>query len=117
MFTRLATKLLGFRRRISMLIGYTGGESLEQIHFSEQVKEVLMQPYSLWHLEEEDAGIWGDEGTLRNLPVELKERPTFFVEGLPFYRRPYLYGCTKKMGIHPSQPLTIADLLDIGFGR
>ena len=115
MFTRLATKLLGFRRRISMLIGYTGGESLEQIHFSDQVKEVLMQPYSLWHLEEEDAGIWGDEGTLRNLPVELKERPTFFVEGLPFYRRPYLYGCTKKMGIHPSQPLTIADLLDIGF--
>ncbi len=31
MFTRLTTKLIGFRRRISMLTGYTGGESLQQL--------------------------------------------------------------------------------------
>ena len=28
MFTRLTTKLIGFRRRITTLIGYTGGKSL-----------------------------------------------------------------------------------------
>lgn len=31
MFTRLATRLIGFHRRIESLIGYTGGESLEQL--------------------------------------------------------------------------------------
>ena len=34
MFTRFVTKLLGFRRRIGRLLGYTGGESLEQIVLS-----------------------------------------------------------------------------------
>ncbi len=31
MFTRFVTKLISFRRRIGTLLGYTGGESIEQI--------------------------------------------------------------------------------------
>ena len=115
MFTRLTTKLIGFRRRIATLIGYTGGESLEQISFSMQIKDLTIQPYSLWKLQEDRVGIWGDKEILRNLPDKLKHEPTFFIEALPFYKRPYLHDWMRKMGTHPSQPLKIGDLLDLGF--
>jgi GNAT superfamily N-acetyltransferase len=115
MFTRLTTKLIGFRRRIASLIGYTGGESIEQISFSGQIKELDIQPYSLWKFENEDVRIWGDKRVLRNLPSELKEEPTFFIEGLPPYARPYLHDWTEKMKNRPSQSFKISDLLDLGF--
>ena len=115
MFTRLTTKLIGFRRHIAALIGYTGGESLEQISFSDRIKELQILPYSLWKSEKDHGGIWGDKQVLLNLPGKLKEEPTFFIEGLPFYKRPYLYDWMGKMGTHPSQPLKISDLLDLGF--
>ncbi|OPX95384.1 MAG: hypothetical protein A4E58_02129 [Syntrophorhabdus sp. PtaB.Bin006] len=115
MFTRLATQLIGFRRRIATLIGYTGGESLSQISFSDRINELPIQPYSPWNLEEEDAGVWGDEGVLRNLPGELKEEPTFFIEGLPFYRRPYLNSHAERVGTGPTRPLKISDLFDLGL--
>ena len=115
MFTRLTTKLIGFRRRIAALIGYTGGESLEQISFSDRIKELQILPYSLWKSEKDHAGIWDNKKVLLNLPGKLKEEPTYFIEGLPFYKRPYLYDWMEKMGTHPSQPLKISDLLDLGF--
>ena len=90
MFTRLATRLIGFHRRIESLIGYTGGESLEQLSFSDTIKDLALQPYSLWRFDEEDGGMWGNEEILQSLPRELKEDPTIYIENLPFYRRPYL---------------------------
>ncbi len=115
MFTRLTTKLIGFRRRIATLIGYTGGESLEQISFLRQIKDLHIHPYSLWKLQEDRVGIWGDKEILHNLPDKLKDDPTFFIEALPFYKRPYLQDWMRKMGTHPSQPLKIGDLLDLGL--
>jgi len=115
MFTRLVTKLIGFHRRISTLIGYTGGESLEQICLIDSIRNLYIQPYSLWNLDEEDAGIWGDERTLRSLPGRLKENPTSFIEGLPFYKRPYLHNCLENREARTLQPLKISDLLDFGF--
>ena len=115
MFTRLTTKLIGLRRRIATLIGYTGGESLEQISFSERIKELSIQPYSLWDVEKDHVGIWGDKELLRTLPGKLKEEPTLFIEGLPTYKRPYLREWMEKMRTRPSQSLKISDLLDLGF--
>lgn len=115
MFTRLATRLIGFHRRIETLIGYTGGESLEQLSFSDQVKGLPLQPYSLWRFGEEDGGIWGNEEILRSLPGELIEDPTVYIESLPFYRRPYLYNWMRRTEKQPPQALSIADLLDFRF--
>ena len=115
MFTRLATRLIGFHRRIESLIGYTGGESLEQLSFSDTIKGLALQPYSLWRFGEEDGGMWGNEEILQSLPRELKEDPTIYIENLPFYRRPYLYNWMKRTGLQPSQTLSISDLLDFRF--
>ena len=115
MFTRLTTKLMGFRRRITTLIGYTGGESLEQISFSDRIRELPIQPYSLWNLGKDPLRIWGDKKVLKNLPDRLKEEPTFFIESLPPYGRPYLHKSIEKMGRGPSPSLKISDLLDFGF--
>ncbi len=115
MFTRLTTKLIGFRRRIAALIGYTGGESLEQLSFSDSIRELPIQPFSLWRQQEDDAKIWGEEEIMRNLPDQLRDEPTFFIEGLPFYKRPYLHEWMKNGGGHPAQRLKISDLLDLDF--
>lgn len=115
MFTRLATRLIGFRRRIETLIGYTGGESLEQLSFSDTVRGLPIQSFSIWTSAKDEGGIWGNEEILHSLPGELKDSPTSFIEGLPFYRRPYLYNWMKKTGLElPGRPI-IADLIDLGF--
>jgi len=115
MFTRFTTKLIGFRRRIAALLGYTGGESLQQIPISERIRELSIQPYSLWDLKEDKAEIWGEEEVVRNLPARLKKEPTLFIEGLLPYRRPYLSSRMGKKGNRRSLDLKISDLLDLGF--
>ena len=115
MFTRFTTKLIGFRRRIADLLGYTGGESLEQIFISEQIRELYIQPHSLWNLKDSKPEIWGEEEILRNLPARLKKEPTLFIEGLPFYKRPYLSSWMGRKGNPRSIHLKISDLLDLGF--
>ncbi len=115
MFTRMTTKLIGFRRRIEALIGYTGGESLEQLSISAGVKELLIQPYSLWDTRKGQERISGDEALLKNLPQELTKEPTLFIEGLPLYRRPYLRSWLEKKRMGQDQQLKISDLLDLGF--
>jgi GNAT superfamily N-acetyltransferase len=115
MLTRLTTKWIGFRRQITSLIGYTGGESLEQVSFSDQIMKLPIQPCSLWGLKEDHVEVWGDQDVLQNLPKRLKEEPTFFIESLPFYKRPYLHAWMERIKTHPSQPLKISDLLDLGF--
>jgi GNAT superfamily N-acetyltransferase len=115
MFTRFTTKLIGFRRRIACLLGYTGGESLDQISISEQIRELSIQPYSLWNLKEDKAEIRGDEGILRNLPGSLKEEPTLFIEDLLLYMRPYLSSWMEKRENRGSLDMKISDLLDLGF--
>lgn len=115
LFTKFVTKVLGFRRRITTLLGYTGGESLEQISLSEQIKSLPIQPYSLWSSKKGKAEIWGEERVLRVLPEDLKREPTLYIEGLPFYRRPYLSSWFRKREEGESLNLRIADILDLGF--
>jgi GNAT superfamily N-acetyltransferase len=115
MFTRLTTKWIGFRRRIAALIGYTGGESLEQMSFSEEVKRIPIQPYSIWYVKRHHVRVWGEEDLLQRFPAAAQEEPTFFIEALPLYQRPYLHGWTKKREGSPSQVLKISDLLNLGF--
>ena len=115
MFTKFTTRLLGFRRRIAVLVGYTGGESLEQLSLSGPVKELTIQPYSLWSLKGESAQIKGAKELLDELPSRLKEKPTLFIEELPLYRRPYLISRLEKTANRRSDPMKIADLLELGF--
>lgn len=98
MFTKFVTKVLGFRRRIATLLGFTGGESLEQIFISDRIKDLPIQSYSLWDSKEGQIGMWGEERIVQSLPEGLKRDPTLYIEGLPFYRRPYLIPWVEKRG-------------------
>ena len=116
LFTKFVTKVLGFRRRITTLLGYTGGESLEQISISEEIKSLPIQPYSLWSSKEGQAEIWGEERVIRSLPKELKREPTHYIEGLYFYQRPYLSSWFRKGEEGEGTfNLKIADILELGF--
>jgi GNAT superfamily N-acetyltransferase len=115
MFTKFTTKLIGFRRRIAALVGYTGGESLEQISLSGPIKELTIQPYSLWNLKEDSPQIRGAKELLEGLPSRLREEPTLFIEELLLYRRPYLISWMEKTANRGSDHMKIADLLGLGF--
>ena len=114
MFTKFVTKVLGFQRRIASLIGYTGGESLEQISISDQIKNLPIQSYSMWWAKEGKPEIWGEEEIVKDLPEKLKKDYTLYIESLPLYRRPYLTAWMEERG-RPSHNLKISDLLELGF--
>ena len=115
MFTKFTTRFLRFRRRIQDLLGYTGGESLEQIAFSDPVKRLMIQAYSFnWETGLKvkpftEATLWD------SLPEEIRKEPTRAIERLPLYRRPYLREWLGKTGRQEPLTLTIGDLLDLGF--
>ena len=115
MFTKFVTKVLGFQRRVASLLGYTGGESLEQISISDRIKSLPIQPYSLWGSKEGQAEIGGEEGIIRTLPEELTKEPTQYIEDLPLYRRPYLSSWMDKEKEGRFVNLKIRDLLELTF--
>jgi len=43
------------------------------------------------------------------------KEPTFFIEDLPLYRRPYLFPWIEEKGIDRSLHLRISDLMELGF--
>jgi hypothetical protein len=115
MFTKLTTRFLLFRRRIQELLGYTGGESLEQISFSPRVRKLPIQPYSFnleanWKIR-----VLAPSFAAEALPEGLRREPTRIIEGLPLYQRPYLKEWEKKRGRKAPALLTVGDLLELGF--
>lgn len=113
MFTKFVTKFLGFKRRLRRLLGYTGGESLEQIRMSQRVLELRVQPWSLWGPSEAKMELLDPERAV--IIEELASEPTKFVEGLPIYRRPYLIGEKWEHKIFHPESFRISDFLELGF--
>jgi hypothetical protein len=114
MFTKFTTRLLGFQRRIQELLGYTGGESLNQINLSPEVRSLPIQSYLL-DPELTDIQIVGDRSLWLSLPPAIQENPASAIEGLPVYQRPFLNQWMKENNRTEPLKLTIADLLELGF--
>jgi len=114
-FTRFVTKLIAFRRRIGSLVGYTGGESIEQITLMDEVANLEVKSYAPRELVNKNALGNGELTLLNRLPEDLKNRPASFIESLPNYRRPTFIAWLNERGKSYSDPLTLGDLLDLGF--
>lgn len=115
MFTRFVTKLLGFKRRIGRLLGYTGGESLEQIVLDAPVRALPVQSYAPRGLADRPSFVAGNRELWLHLPEVVKKHPARVIESLPNYRRPSLLSWLKEAGRSSTDTLTIGDLLDLGF--
>ena len=115
MFTRFVTKFIAFRRRIGDLVGYTGGESTEQIVLEPRIKKLQVKTYAPRELLNDQATCMGDLGLLSLLPEELKRKPAQTIERLPNYRRPNFLSWLKEHGKSYEDTLTLGDLMDLGF--
>lgn len=115
MFTRFVTKLLGFRRRISQLLGYTGGESLGQIALHPEIRNLTAQSYAPRELAASPSFVAGDRELWMHLPEDFKTRPAQMIEALPNYRRPRLVSWLTEQDRDSSETFTIGDLMDMGF--
>jgi GNAT superfamily N-acetyltransferase len=115
MFTRFVTKFIAFRRRIETLVGYTGGDSLEQIALAPEIAQLPAQSYAPFDLENGPTLVDGDIKLWNQLPEAFKKHPAHFIEGLPNYERPSLTTWLKEQGGDMVHPLTIGNLMDLGF--
>ena len=115
MLTKFVIKVLGFRRRIATLLGYMGGESPDQISISDQIKDLPILPYSIWSPRESRIETWEEEEAIQHFPERLMKEPTFFIEDLPLYRRPYLFSWIDRKGLDRFLHLNISDLMELGF--
>ncbi|MFO7784658.1 MAG: GNAT family N-acetyltransferase [Desulfatiglandales bacterium] len=115
MFTRYVTKLIGFRRRIAGLLGYTGGDSLEQIVLDPNVLSLKTKSYAPSELASKPALVFGERSLWLRLPEELKRNPARTIEAMPNYARPALASWLDARGAAPGDFLTIGDFLDMGF--
>ena len=115
MFTRFVTKLIAFRRRIADLVGYTGGESMEQITLTPEVANLEVKSYPPRELVKKNAFGNGELALLNQLPEGLRNNPAPMIESLPNYRRPNLMAWLNERGKSYSDPLTLGDLMDLGF--
>ncbi len=115
MFTRFVTKLIAFRRRIGNLLGYTGGESMMQITVSPEVSRLKLKSYAPSELETKNPMVVGDLELLSRIRDDFKIRPARTVESLPNYRRPNLKTWLEEREKSFENPLTIGDIMDLGF--
>ena len=115
MFTRFVTKLISFRRRIGVLLGYTGGESLETILLKSEIAELPIKSYAPREIASKPSFVTGDKKLWLRLPDALKKHPAHFIELLPNYNRPRLIAWLQKQGVISTYTLTISDLMDLGF--
>jgi len=115
MFTRFVTKFIAFRRRIESLVGYTGGDSLEQIALSPAVAHLQAQSYAPFDLDNGPTLVDGDIPLWESLPDGMKRHPARFIEALPNYERPSLTSWLAEHGRDRGHHFTIGDLLDLGF--
>jgi hypothetical protein len=115
MFTRYVTKLISFRRRIGTLLGYTGGDSLEQIVLNPEIAALPVRTYPPPELTGKFHSVSGDKKIWLRLPDMLKKHPARFIELLPNYGRPSYKSWLKKQGMISTDRLTIGDLMDLGF--
>jgi glyoxylase-like metal-dependent hydrolase (beta-lactamase superfamily II) len=115
LFTRFVTKFISFRRRIGDLVGYTGGESTEQIVLDARINKLQVKSYAPRELAEEDAVVMGSLGLLSKLPEDLKQKPAQSIESLPNYRRPNFLLWLEKNHKTYEDTLTLGDLMDLGF--
>lgn len=115
MFTRFVTKLIAFRRRISDLLGYTGGESLEQITLDPRVAALPVQSYAPHDLAGPTTLELDVDGLWPHLPQALRNDPSWGIENLPNYLRPSLVAWLVKNNRSHNTGLTVGDLMDLGF--
>ncbi len=115
MFTRFVTKLVGFRRRIADLVGYTGGDSLAQIWLDPDIAALAVQSYAPVEPPGAPACLW-DTGELWHLlPPPFRQHPARAIEALPNYRRPSWMTWLQTHRRRAEEPLTLGDLMDLGF--
>ncbi len=115
MFTRFVTKLIAFRRRIGDLLGYTGGESMEQIVLAPEIAALPVQSYAPPEIGSKSSFVTGDRELWPRLPEDLRKHPARIIESLPNYRRPNLINWLEGRGKTQTHILEIGDLMDLGF--
>jgi hypothetical protein len=115
MFTRFASKFIRFRREIGELIGYTGGESTEQIELPQEIADLPVRSVAPKDLTGDTISLIGDRTICLKLMQVLKDQPAQTIEALPNLIQPRLNKWFQDTGKEAAHHFTIGDLMDLGY--
>lgn len=115
MFTRFATKFIRFRREIGELIGYTGGESTEQIELPDEIAALPIKTLAPEELAGEALSFTGERHLCRRLMQLMHFQPALTIESLPNLVQPRFQKWLKSSGRDTDHCFTIGDLMDLGY--
>jgi GNAT superfamily N-acetyltransferase len=115
MFTRFATKFIRFRREIGELIGYTGGESTEQIELPDEIAALPIKTIAPAELAGDSLSFSGERELCRQLMQRMDFQPALTIESLPNLVQPRFQKWLKSGGRNTDHCFTIGDLMDLGY--
>ncbi|MBI5589455.1 MAG: GNAT family N-acetyltransferase [Deltaproteobacteria bacterium] len=115
MFTRFASEFIRFRREIGELIGYTGGESTEQIELPKEIADLFVKNVAPKDLTGDTISFIGDRTVWMPLMRALELQPALAIEALPNLLQPRLRKWLKAGNMDAGHDFTIGDLMDLGY--
>lgn len=115
MFTRFVTKFIRFRRKIGELIGYTGGESTEQIELSQGVADLPIMSIAPKDLTGDSLSITGEREVCQRIMETMAFQPALAIESLPNLMQPRLQKWLAANNKEADHCFTISDLMELGY--
>lgn len=115
MFTRFALQWIAFWRRIEEMIGYTGGQAMDQISLEPDILALSAQIFPPEGLDSQEFDIAGDRQLCLKILELSKNQPATFIESLPNYSGRGLGSRSKQKDIIHIHDLEIGELMDMGF--
>jgi hypothetical protein len=115
MFTRFVLRWIAFWRRIEEMIGYTGGQAMDQMILEPEIGALSAQIFPPGGLDRDMFDLSGDRHLCLKILALSEDQPAVLIESLPNYLglKPNLE--LKQNHVTHIHDLKIRDLMDMGY--
>ncbi len=115
MFTRFVLRWIAFWRRIEEMIGYTGGQAMDQMMLEPEIGALSAQIFPPEGMDRDVFDLSGERHLCLKILALSEDQPAVFIESLPNYLGLKPNPELKQNDITHIHDLKIRDLMDMGY--